>query len=286
MDQFIIYKAADADFLEIEKLQERIWGFSSSDIVRTNFFVDIVSNGGIVLVAKNIRSSIIGFVVGFVGIGEDGHIFHCSDMLGVLPEYRSLGVGYSLKIEQRKMVQAQGINLIKWTYDPLESQNAKLNIAKLGGTSRTYYRNFWGSNLGLLNFGIETDRIVIEWWIQSSHVNDRLTKSDKRPLLAQLLTDDVGVVNQTKKQKNLLNIRGFDVTLTHPKLLVEIPDNFQQIKTQDINLAIEWRMCLRFILESYFEKKYIISDFLSTLTDIGERKNFYWLSSELPSKSG
>ena len=64
--------------------------------------------------------------------------------MGVAASYQSRGVGYQLKLAQRELVLDQGIDLVTWTYDPLESRNAYLNIHKLGGVCRTYMRDYYG----------------------------------------------------------------------------------------------------------------------------------------------
>ena len=59
-----------------------------------------------------------------------------SHMLGVLPEFRRQGLGQRLKLEQRREALARGIGLIEWTFDPLELNNAHLNLEPdpAGGT--------------------------------------------------------------------------------------------------------------------------------------------------------
>ncbi len=59
-------------------------------------------------------------------------------MLGVLPEYRNHGVGRQLKLRQRDDALARGIDLIEWTFDPLEIKNAYFNVERLGAIVRRY----------------------------------------------------------------------------------------------------------------------------------------------------
>ena len=90
----------------------------------------------------------------------------------MLPEWQSRGVGYALKVAQREAVLQQGLRLITWTYDPLESKNARLNIAKLGAVCNTYIRNYYGELRDDINLGLATDRFQVDWWIASSHVEN------------------------------------------------------------------------------------------------------------------
>ncbi len=65
-------------------------------------------------------------------------------MLGVLPEYRNSGIGRRLKLRQRDDALARGIELIEWTFDPLELKNAFFNIERLGAIVRRYSENQYG----------------------------------------------------------------------------------------------------------------------------------------------
>jgi predicted GNAT superfamily acetyltransferase len=92
--------------------------------------------------------------------------------MGVLPELRRSGVGEAMKRFQRGYVRDQRIELITWTFDPLEGVNATLNIAKLRTIARTYQPNLYGTMLDNLNKGIPTDRFEVEWWLNHPRVTD------------------------------------------------------------------------------------------------------------------
>ena len=91
-------------------------------------------------------------------------------MLGVLPAYRNAQVGRRLKLRQRDDALARGISLIEWTFDPLELENAFLNIAKLGAIVRVYKEDQYGATTSPLHGGLPTDRCIAEWWIDSPRV--------------------------------------------------------------------------------------------------------------------
>jgi predicted GNAT superfamily acetyltransferase len=59
---------------------------------------------------------------------------------------------------------------MEWTFDPVEIKNAFLNIRKLGAIVRRYEENFYGASSSHLQGGLQTDRLVAEWWIGSEHV--------------------------------------------------------------------------------------------------------------------
>ncbi len=88
-------------------------------------------------------------------------------MLGVLSKYRNTGLGRKLKLKQRDYGIENGIDLIEWTFDPLEIKNAFFNIERLGAIARRYVHNQYGTTTSRLHSGMPTDRLVAEWWIAS-----------------------------------------------------------------------------------------------------------------------
>jgi predicted GNAT superfamily acetyltransferase len=88
-------------------------------------------------------------------------------MLGVLPGYRDSGVGRRLKLAQRDDALTRGVDLIEWTFDPLELKNAFFNIERLGAVVRRYVLNQYGTTTSHLHGGLPTDRCVAEWWVAS-----------------------------------------------------------------------------------------------------------------------
>src|SRR3954469_12861952 len=91
-------------------------------------------------------------------------------MLGVLPEYRNSGLGREMKLRQREEALLAGIELIEWTFDPLEIKNAFFNIERLGAVVRRFVLNQYGTSTSHLHGGLPTDRCVAEWYIGSPRV--------------------------------------------------------------------------------------------------------------------
>ena len=140
------------DFRAAEDVQRAAWQSDELDIVPLHMLLTVAKNGGVALGAFA-QDQLIGFVFGFLGTGEHRYgpeapaavkLKHCSHQMGILPEWQSKGVGFALKVAQREAVRGQGLRLITWTYDPLESKNARLNILKLGAVCHTYYRDLYG----------------------------------------------------------------------------------------------------------------------------------------------
>jgi predicted GNAT superfamily acetyltransferase len=76
-----------------------------------------------------------------------------------------------MKLHQREDALARGIDLIEWTFDPLELKNAWFNIERLGAVVRRYVRNQYGMSSSLLQGGLPTDRCTAEWWLATDRVH-------------------------------------------------------------------------------------------------------------------
>lgn len=271
------------DMLQVEELQQLVWGGDETEVVPVHMLLTVAHNGGILLGAFD-GDRMVGFVFGFLGTDEQSpdrvamaRLKHCSHQLGVHPDYRGRGVGLQLKLAQRQAVIEQGVRLATWTYDPLMSRNAHLNIRRLGTVCRTYLRNVYGDLRDDLNRGLPTDRFMVEWWLTSRRVAARLEGS-RRPLdLDHFLSGGANLLNPSM----MLDI-GLPKPAKDPSepegtfLLVEVPSDFMRIKREDPELAYDWRMHSREVFEGAFAAGYLVTDFVH-VPDDGPR-SFYLLS--------
>jgi predicted GNAT superfamily acetyltransferase len=165
------------------------------------------------------------------------------------------------------MVRRQGIDLISWTYDPLLSTNAHLNIARLGAVCSTYLPDLYGAMRDELNTGLPSDRFQVDWWVNTRRVNHRLSKRPRPPLLLeQLLAAQVRILNPATFHDQNIPHPTSEIALPQdqldPLLLVEIPANFNLVKQLDPALALGWRSQARRIFQALFEKGYLVTDFI------------------------
>jgi predicted GNAT superfamily acetyltransferase len=157
-----------ADLARCVEIQLAVWGYSDGDVVPKRMFVVARAIGGQVIGAWA-GTELIGFAMALPGY-RDGRAYLHSHMLAVLPEHRNAGHGSRLKLAQREDALARGIDRMEWTFDPLEIKNAHLNIARLGAIARRYLPDFYGPSSSTLQGGLPTDRLVAEWWLNSSRV--------------------------------------------------------------------------------------------------------------------
>ena len=269
------------DLSAVEDLQRMIWPGDDTEVVPVHMLVAAVRGGGLVMGAYTSldgvgpESQLVGFVFGFPGfyLTPDGpRIKHCSHMLGVHPDHRDLGLGTALKRAQWQMVRRQGVDRITWTYDPLQSRNGYLNIAKLGSVCNTYHREYYGVMRDGLNVGIPSDRLEVDWWVDSRRVNRRLSKSPRRQLkLVDYISGGVEIINPSQVNEDgiplpaslslsqdleRLGEKGEPETL----LLVEIPADFMGLKSADPSVALEWRLHTRAVFEELFTLGYLVTD--------------------------
>jgi len=162
-----------AQFAQAVELQRVIWGFDEVELLPVRLFVTALKVGGQALGAYD-GERMIGFCLAIPGIAVAGKNYLHSHMLGVLAEYRDAGVGRMLKLAQREDALARGIQLVEWTFDPLELKNAYFNIERLGAIVRRFVPNQYGATTSPLHGGLPTDRCIAEWWLANPRVLNAL----------------------------------------------------------------------------------------------------------------
>ena len=246
-----------SEYHAVERLQAEVWNLPDVEIVPLHVLVTAAKNGGLLLGAFD-GDRLAGFVFGFPGVTADGRLKHCSHMAGVHPDYRDQNLGYRLKLAQRDAVLAQGINLITWTFDPLEARNAWLNFHKLGAVCNTYLRNVYGDMRDGLNAGLPSDRLQVDWWIGSAWV-ERLLQGEVSPSSNSFLRGR-RAGSDPLSPRDCLRPAGGRAGVRGDRPLIAIPANFQAIKSTDMALAHQWRIETRRLFEDAFREGYVVAD--------------------------
>lgn len=279
---------------DVERVQQAVWG--PEDVVPDHMLLSLVHGGGVLIGAYE-RERLVGFVFGFPAFDQvEGRIEvrHHSHLLAVLPEKRDLGIGFKLKRAQWQWVRRQGVERITWTYDPLQSRNAYLNIGRLGAVCSTYLPNYYGEMTDTINAGMPSDRFFVDWWVNSPRVNNRLEKRPRRPLdLGDYFSAGAEIINPTRLApsgfpappentwllESLAQTLGTDVPPQQnqpPFYLVEIPPDIQQLRAAEPALALHWRQHTREVLTALFLRGYLVTDFVFTGGE--SPRSFYLLS--------
>jgi len=255
------------DCQSVVKLQRDVWGFTDEDVVPAAMLILAIKRGGILAAAFD-DDVMAGFVYSLPGLRE-GRVVQWSHMLGVAKPYRRTGIGRDLKLVQRDRTIAMGLDLIEWTFDPLQVVNASLNIHRLGATVSVYMENLYGTSSSPLHSGTPTDRFVAEWWILTDRVRRRL--SGEWNEAAGTIAGPV--VNQLRADGCWLACGDFDLHAGDPRVFVGIPATFGDMQREAPALALDWRLKTRAGFTSYFGRGYRVVDFIAQ----GDR-GFYCLA--------
>jgi predicted GNAT superfamily acetyltransferase len=267
----------------VEKLQRVAWDDPASVLYR-NFLVSLVRNGGMVLGALD-GDRIVGFVISYLGTESRdtnrpamANLKMVSQRMAVLPEYRDRGIGYELKLAQRQHAMQQGIRLITWTFDPLQSRNAYLNIHKLGAIVRDYWRDFYGTEPSPHVLLGSSDRAIAEWWVTYNRVEQRIEGKRGGLSIEQYVSANATILNPTVAGPN-----GFVVPDENdPRpggmvALMEIPGNYNEMVKEQPELAKAWRQHSRRVMEQALASGYTITDFIFGDYE-GRKRSFYALT--------
>ena len=251
------------EFRACERLQLSVWG---SLAVGAELLGVTQKYGGAVLGAL-VGGRVVGFLYAFLA-RRHGRLVHWSHMMAVVEDFRDLGLGFRMKLAHRRHALAQGLKSICWTYDPLQSRNAALNLARLGARVEDFIPNCYGRFPSAIERGLTSDRFVVDWRIGSRAVEQRMRA--KPPRLPDALCWPLANETRRNAQGFLVNAR-LDLNLRAPCLRVEIPPNTDAMRAQALPLARRWRLESRRIFQRYLATGYRVADFLPPSAATGGR---------------
>ncbi len=257
MDEITIRRITDVITLHaVEALQQRVWGMPPQEIVPSHQLLATTQAGGAVFGAFTPTGRLVGFCYGFVGL-RDGAVLFYSHMAGVDGEYRGAQVGFRLKCAQRQFALDQGITRMIWTFDPLVGPNAYFNLHKLGAVANRYYVNYYGEMLDALNRGVESDRLEVDWWLRSPHVEAALQSTHP----TRQWDEAAPVLTATRQNAALVPGEPI-LDIQAPALRLEVPLALAPLKTTDTGVAHTWRATARQAFLHYLARGYSAVDFL------------------------
>lgn len=246
-----------AEYLECVALQKETWGAAFTECVPAAILMVGQKIGGVTAGAFTRDGRMLGFVFGLTGI-QDGRPVHWSDMLAVRPEARGHSVGRRLKLYQRELLLARGVETAYWTFDPLVARNAHLNLNRLGAEIAEYMPEMYGEGTGSeLHSGLGTDRFVVAWHLRSPRVEAALAGRPPDPAPFR----DVPVANEDELPES-------------GAVRVEIPSDIQAVKAESPRQAARWRATTRRALLHYLGRGYRVTALLRD----AESRVFYGLT--------
>ncbi|WP_019587895.1 hypothetical protein [Deinococcus apachensis] len=254
---FVIRDVTDPwEMRALEDVQVQAWGYSDREVLPATMFRIGAHTGAVVLGAypagEGASPLPFGLAYGFPALRE-GQVWHHSHLLALHPDWRGSGAATALKFAQRERALAQGLTRMTWTFDPLVTRNARLNLGKLGARAVSYHADWYALGESR-ETAFPADRLMIEWGLTRPH-----TEHPAPPPSG---------VRVLEAQGDLPGPPQLD--LTAPRLLAEVP---LQAVTLPEAVRLAWRLALRAALGTYLERGYAATD----LAREGERA-FYVLT--------
>jgi len=264
------------EFRRCEELQAQIWNYSClSDVVPSSLLAITPHNGGILLGAFDRRNSMVGFVYSILGL-HHGQLVQHSHMLGVLPAWQHRNIGLALKLAQRDCAMAMGLKMIVWTFDPLQSGNARFNFWRLGVTADAYIPDLYGRSSSSLHGSLPTDRFMACWHLRSPRT--------QRKMQAAL----AGTPQVDRMPRGVLSHSAFSLSPSDSSpspvipvdrgVLIEIPTDLAHLKKENPGGVARRQRILRKTCLEYFSRGWQAIRFYQET--IGSRcRSFYHLAS-------
>ncbi len=264
-------------FRQVEEVQVEAWGMTTEHPVPSALQRALEDNGGLILGAFD-GDRLAGFSLGFLG-REHGRLFHYSHMTAVRPRYRSHRLGFRLKLYQREEVLRQGLKEVRWTFDPLQSKNATLNVRRLGARPETYHVHYYGEMGSEVNRGLATDRLKVRWELTSPGVVARV--EGRYPSLEQDRARWRASEPTVRSEPHPSGVR-VPTDVTPPsgaQVTVEIPHDLATVRDREPAAVPRWREATRTAFNACFEAGYRVDD-VAVIPDGSEQRTFYFLSKE------
>lgn len=225
----------------LEAVQVAAWGYADREVLPATMFRIGAHTGAVVLGAypEDDPETPFGLAYGFPAL-QGGQVWHHSHLLAVHPDWRGSGAAVALKHAQRERVLAQGLTRMTWTFDPLVTRNARLNLGKLGARVVSYHPDWYA--LGeKREEAFPADRLMVEW--------DLTRPPAERPAPGpegEVVLEETGGVPHSPR-----------LDTTSPRLLAEVPLHTEH-QPEDTRLA--WRLALREVLGTYLGRGYTVTD--------------------------
>jgi predicted GNAT superfamily acetyltransferase len=162
------------DCARCELIYREAFGLAPYDgSLNARLLIGLSRNSGMVIGA-HADGELVGFALSFLARKDgDGRLYQYSQTAAVRPGWQGRGVGRAMKFGQRSAALAAGIDLVRWTFDPLLAVNAHFNLDVLGAVAMSLARDLYGPMAAPDDRGEPTDRFVVDWELRDPGVGAR-----------------------------------------------------------------------------------------------------------------
>lgn len=287
--------ASHDDYHACYELQLATWGRDFVEGVPPSVLKISQRVGGIAAGAFAAGGELLGYVYGLTGVRPPGgprsatplparggparpELFHWSHMLAVAPQARDLGLGTRLKLYQRELLLPLGVEVVEWTYDPLEARNAHLNLNRLGAEVVEYVEDMYKGEMGSeLARGIGTDRFIVAWRIAGERARDAVERLRLEsgggggtaapperfmdaPAIEPAPAHDVGNAGNAGNAA-AAGAAGGPPLPAVPRVRIEVPAHIQEFKDREPARALAWRLGTRRAFQAYLARGHQVTTF-------------------------
>jgi predicted GNAT superfamily acetyltransferase len=292
--------ASHEDYHACYELQLVTWGRDFQEGVPPSVLKISQRVGGIAAGAFGAGGELLGYVYGLTGVRPPGspraatqppvpdgrprpELLHWSHMLAVAPDARDLGLGTRLKLYQRELLLPLGVEVVEWTYDPLEARNAHLNLNRLGAEAVEYVEDMYKGEMGSdLARGIGTDRFIVSWKIAGERVRDAVERlrledgggsgagdsaggggsgSGGSAVPPERFLDAPAIEPAPAGDAGAASEAGEPPLPLAPRVRIEVPARIQEFKERQPERALAWRLLTRRAFQAYLGRGYRVTAF-------------------------
>ena len=248
------------DFRSAVRLQQQILGENTHAIWQLPHLTAIQQSGGLLLGAcmpTHLSVDSLDAILIDLLSTVDRYSARCSVAWAVCPQQRNRGMGTELRLIERKALQREDVDLVHWDADPLNSAELYIALNKLGGILTGYSCDTLGSTRDGRAPGLATDRVRVEWWIDSPRVISILDRGNPPPHHDIGLNDMVVLTKTTLLPTGVRGVIEQEQAVTAKHVLAEIPENLDHLQVRDHDAAIQWRLQSRRFMGQLFELGYL-----------------------------
>ena len=241
-------------------LQQTVLGEQSHLTWWLPHLLHIQQSGGLLLgaceTAPKVSDMFHGILIDLIA-EVDGYPARRTVAWGVDPQLRNCGIGMRLRESERRSLQKLGVDLVYWDVDPLDSVELHIALNKLGGVVTAYNRTALGISDDTRTPGLATDRVRVEWWIDSPRVTGRMEHGLSLPHQQVGLHEMAVLTKTTLLPTGVRGLIDCEQRATVDYVLAEIPENLPDLQERDHGAAIQWRLRSRDLMEQLFHLGYL-----------------------------
>lgn len=219
----------------VYRMYNEIWRPDPTNPPVTSELLRALSKAGSYLAGAFDHGELVAACVGFFGTPASSALH--SHITGVSGTARGRNVGFALKVHQRAWSMLRGVSTVSWTFDPLVRRNAYFNLVKLAASVDEYLTNFYGFMHDGINGSDDSDRILMNWHLESPAVINACAGSPVQ-MHADVDTSSIALGIGADGGPRPGSLDG-------ETLLVALPEDIEALRAQEPGRAKAWRVAVR-----------------------------------------